>query len=92
MNSSKKKTTSINIRLKIAQRDLIDKAAESLGRSRSDFMLEEACRKAEEVLLDPLFFTVNKQIFKQFQTLLDRPLPVSERLKRLLKTKASWEN
>lgn len=35
-----KETVSINIRAKARQRDLIDHAAERLGRSRSDFMLE----------------------------------------------------
>jgi len=37
---------SINIRAKVRQRDIIDQAAERLGRSRSDFMLEAACRAA----------------------------------------------
>lgn len=91
MNPLKKESISINIRIKTTQRDLIDQAAERLGRSRSDFMLEAACRRAEEVLLDQLFFTVDEKTFKQFQALLDRPLPVSNRLKRLLKTKAPWE-
>ena len=50
---------SINIRAKIRQRDLIDQAAHRLGRSRSDFMLEVACRAAEDVLLDQAFFTVD---------------------------------
>ena len=42
----------ISIRAKAGQRDLIDQAADRLGRSRSDFMLEAACRQAENVLLD----------------------------------------
>jgi len=35
---------------------MIDHAAETLGKSRSDFMLELACREAEAVLLDRRFF------------------------------------
>ena len=35
-------SVSINIRAKVRQRDLIDQAADRLGRSRSDFMLEAA--------------------------------------------------
>ena len=34
---------SINIRARNAQRDLIDRAAEAIGKNRSDFMLEAAC-------------------------------------------------
>jgi len=84
-------SVSINIRAKAKQRDLIDQAAEHLGRSRSDFMLEAACREAEDVLLDQAFFTVDSGTFAQFQTLLDQPLPPTDKLRRLLKTKAPWD-
>ena len=84
-------SVSINIRAKAKQRDLIDQAAERLGRSRSDFMLEAACREAEVVLLDQAFFTVDDGTFAQFQALLDQPLPPTDKLRRLLKTKAPWD-
>ena len=82
------KPVSINIRAKARQRDLIDQAAERLGRSRSDFMLEAACREAEDVLLDQALFTVDAGTFAKFQALLDRPLPVTDKLRRLMSTKA----
>ena len=82
---------SINIRAKARQRDLIDQAAARLGRSRSDFMLEAACNKAEDVLLDQAIFAVNASTFVKFQELLDRPLPATDKLRRLLKSKAPWE-
>lgn len=84
-------SVSINIRAKAKQRDLIDQAADRLGRSRSDFMLEAACREAEDVLLDQAFFTVDESTFAQFQALLDKPLPPTDKLRRLLRTKAPWE-
>ena len=84
-------TVSINIRAKARQRDLIDQAAESLGRSRTDFMLEAACRRAEDVLLDRAYFTVDSATFSKFQVMLDRPLPATNRLRRLIKTKAPWD-
>lgn len=86
-----RESVSINIRAKARQRDLIDQAAERLGRSRSDFMLDAACCKAEDVLLDQAFFTVDASTFEQFQALLDRPLPATDKLRRLLKTKAPWD-
>ena len=82
---------SINIRAKARQRDLIDQAAQRLGRSRSDFMLEAACREAEDVLLDQAFFTVDAGTFAKFHALLDHPLPVSDKLRRLMSTKAPWD-
>ena len=84
-------SVSINIRAKTKQRDLIDQAADRLGRSRSDFMLEAACREAENVLLDQAFFTVDDGTFAKFQALLDNPLPPNDQLRRLLKTKAPWD-
>ena len=85
------KSVSINIRAETRQRDLIDLAAERLGRSRSDFMLDAACSKAEDILLDQAFFTVDAGTFEKFQALLDRPLPVTSKLRRLLLTKAPWD-
>jgi uncharacterized protein (DUF1778 family) len=85
-------SVSINIRARSRQRDLIDQAAERLGRSRSDFMLEAACREAESVLLDQTFFAVDAGTFARCQALLDRPLPPTDRLRRLLKTKPPWED
>ncbi len=86
-----REAVSINIRAKARQRDLIDQAAARLGRSRSDFMLEASCQKAEDVLLDQAYFTVDAGTFAKFQELLDHPLPPTDKLRRLLKTKAPWE-
>jgi uncharacterized protein (DUF1778 family) len=87
----RQETVSINIRAKARQRDLIDQAAERLGRSRSDFMLEAACREAQDVLLDQAFFIVDSDTFAAFRAMLDQPLPPTDKLRRLLKTKAPWE-
>ena len=86
-----KEAVSINIRAKAKQRDLIDQAANHLGRSRSDFMLETACREAENVLLEQTFFSVDAGTFAKFQALLDQPLPPTDKLRRLLKKKAPWD-
>jgi uncharacterized protein (DUF1778 family) len=86
-----KASISINIRAKAHQRDLIDQAADRQGRSRTEFMLDAACRAAEDVLLDQAFFTVDEEAFKQFRALIDKPLPKADKLRRLLKTKAPWD-
>jgi uncharacterized protein (DUF1778 family) len=91
MANAAAQAVSINIRAKARQRDLIDQAAERLGRSRSEFMLDAACREAEDVLLDQAYFTVDGAKFAEFQKLLDHPLPPNDRLRRTLKTKAPWE-
>ena len=52
---------SIYISAKAKQRDLIDQAASRLGLSRPEFILETACREAEEVLLVRLSFTQDNE-------------------------------
>ena len=42
----------INLRARPEQRELIDPAAQLLGKNRSDFMLEAACDKAQSALLE----------------------------------------
>ena len=82
----------INIRAKNQQRDLIDLAAKQQGRSRSEFMLDVACREAENFLLDQAFFTVNNhQKLDKLQSMFDEPFPASDQLVKLLKTKSPWE-
>ncbi|MDX8129981.1 DUF1778 domain-containing protein [Methylomonas sp. OY6] len=81
----------INIRAQRRQRDLIDQAAELLGKSRTDFMLETACREAEDVLLDQRVFTLDAAAFQKFQALLDAPPSENPKLRKLMATKAPWE-
>jgi uncharacterized protein (DUF1778 family) len=81
----------ISIRAKAGQRDLIDQAADRLGRSRSDFMLEAACRQAQDVLLDQTYFALDAKNFAAFGALLDKPPAPTDRLRRTLKAQAPWE-
>ena len=81
----------INLRASQKQKTLIDRAAEAVGRSRSDFMLETACREAEAVLLDRRYFALSEDAFKKFKALLDKPPKENPGLRRLLRTKAPWE-
>src|SRR2546426_494441 len=51
----------INLRANRRQRALIDRAAEALGKNRSDFMLEAACREANTVLVDRRFLLIDEK-------------------------------
>ena len=61
--SGQTRDININIRAQRNQRDLIDQAARILGKTRSDFMLETACREAEDVLLDQRVFVLDAEAF-----------------------------
>jgi uncharacterized protein (DUF1778 family) len=82
---------SINIRISQNQRDLIDRAATLQGKSRSEFMLESAHQKAQDVLLDRCFFDVNAEQFQQFMDRLDAPIMPNDNLHQLLTAKAPWD-
>lgn len=81
----------INLRANRKQRSLIDRAAEALGKNRSDFMLEASCREAESVLLDRRYFALDAETFGQFTAALDAPPADNPRLRRLLAEKAPWD-
>jgi uncharacterized protein (DUF1778 family) len=81
----------INLRALPQQRDLIDQAAHLLGKNRSDFMLEAACDKAQSVLLDQVFFSLDDEKFRQFTAMLDAPVQGNPGLERLLAVKAPWK-
>ena len=80
----------INLRARPEQRDLIDQAAALLGKNRSDFMLEAACERARAVVLDQVFFSLDRDKFQQFTALLDAPAPPSAGLQRLLAVQPPW--
>lgn len=81
----------INLRARPEQRELIDQAAQLLGKNRSDFMLEAACDKAQSVLLDQVFFKLDAEKFRQFAKLLDAPPAPNPGLERLMAVKAPWD-
>jgi uncharacterized protein (DUF1778 family) len=81
----------INLRASQKQKQLIDRAAELLGRTRSDFMLDTACREAETVLLDGRYFELSPETFKRFTAMLDKPPANNPKLRRLLQTRAPWD-
>lgn len=80
----------INLRAKPEQRDLIDQAANLLGKNRSDFMLEAACERASAVVLDQVFFSLDIEKFRQFTALLDAPTAPNAGLERLMAVQPPW--
>lgn len=80
----------INLRALPEQRELIDQAANLLGKNRSDFMLEAACERAQSVVLDQVFFSLDSKKFAQFTAMLDAPPTANPGLDRLREVKAPW--
>jgi uncharacterized protein (DUF1778 family) len=81
----------LNLRIPAAERNLIDRAAQSTGKTRTDFILEAARRAAEETLLDQALMVVSPEAYGEFVKRLDRPAQPNERLRRTMRSKAPWQ-
>ena len=90
MATSTKRDT-LNLRIKPAERSLIDQAARSLGKNRTDFVLDAARRAAEEALLDRAMVSVTPEAYAEFLARLDAPPQPNERLRRAMQTPAPWD-
>ncbi|EMH4163653.1 DUF1778 domain-containing protein [Pluralibacter gergoviae] len=84
---------SIHILARAPQRELIDMAANHVSKSRTDFILEAACREAQDVLLDRSLFLQGGEQFNEFLSALDAPLTQGRqaRIEDLMKRKSPWE-
>jgi uncharacterized protein (DUF1778 family) len=91
MSTDASRSAVVNLRLQAQARELIDRAAAALGKSRTEFMVEAARREAESVLLDRCYFTLDEKSFAAFKAALDKPPADNPRLRRLLRTPAPWD-
>ena len=88
--AAKPRRDTLNLRIPAAARNLIDRAAESAGKTRTDFILEAARRAAEETLLDRALMVVSPEAYAEFLKRLDqRPQP-NQRLQKTMRAKAPW--
>lgn len=85
------RTQTINIRVQAQLMNLIDQAADTLGQSRSAFMLERSVKAAEAVLLDQRLFVVDAATYEAFEAALDAPVQHNPKLAALLKKRAPWD-
>ncbi|PBB91092.1 CopG family transcriptional regulator [Mesorhizobium sp. WSM3864] len=85
------KRSTLNMRIKPEERGLIDEAARTLGKTRTDFILDAARRMAEDTLLDRTLLRVSPQAQAEFLSLLDAPAKSNERLSKLMNASLPWE-
>jgi len=90
-STTKVRRDTLNLRIPVAERNLIDRAAQSTGKTRTDFILEAARRAAEEALLDRALLVVSPAAYADFLQRLDQPARPNERLRRTMRSKAPWK-
>jgi len=86
-------TGTINLRISDREKALIDQAAQSIGKSRTAFILENSLRLAEEVILDRTRFTLDTEQWERLNKALDNP-PSEEQMRglgKLFAVKTPWQ-
>ena len=82
---------SINLRIGMQTRQLIDDAATVLGKTRTEFMIESARKVAIDVLLDQRLFVLDPKRYDAFVHALDNPAAPGPKLRNLLRRVPAWE-
>jgi len=85
------KRETLNIRIKPEERNLIDRAAKTRGKNRTDFILDAARLAAEDALLDQVVISVSAKAYSQFLARLDMPPKPNQRLRKTMQTPPPWE-
>ena len=80
----------LNLRISAAEHRLINRAAQSSGKTKTDFILGAARRAAEEALLDRTILSINSSAYAQFLARLDAPPKPNQRLRRSMRAKLPW--
>ena len=81
----------INVKASPDMCGLIDQAAKLTHRNRTEFVLEAAAQRAQEVILDQTLITLDPDRFQKFIDALDSSPASNPRLRRVLRTKTPWE-
>ena len=96
VNPSRKRASDVRsgrfgLRTTPAQAALIQYAAEATRKSVTEFVLNSACEKAEQTLLDRRLFMVDEQTWLAFQDALERQTQVKKVVQSLITEPAIWE-
>ncbi|MEN5059680.1 DUF1778 domain-containing protein [Luteimonas sp. TWI1416] len=85
------KRETLNLRIRVEDRALIDRAAKTLSKNRTDFVLAAARAAAEEALLDQATFHVDSKAYAAFLARLDQPPEPNVQLRTTMQTPAPWD-
>jgi len=81
----------IQIRASASLKAVLTHAAALRGQKLSEFMLDCACREAEDAILDQCTFLLDAEQHELFLAMLDSSPAPSEPLQELFRRKPAWE-
>lgn len=81
----------LSLRISEKDRKLIDKAAEALSKSRTEFMLDSARAAAADALLDRKLFVLGPVEFRKFERALEKAPAATDVLTKLRSRPSPWK-
>ena len=81
----------LSLRISDKDRKLIDKAADALNKTRTEFMLDSARAAATDALLDRRLFLLEPAEFRRFERALAKAPTSAEVLARLRRRPSPWK-
>ena len=86
-----RRTNRLNIRATKTEKKLLETAAARQDTTVSEFVLESACTRAEDILAEEKHFELSPAQWKDFTSALDRPIQLKPRLRKLLSEPSALE-
>jgi uncharacterized protein (DUF1778 family) len=83
--------TNVSMRMPQKTKDLIERAATTVNKSFSAFVVESAREHAIDVLLNQTVFNLSAEEAEAFAQVLENPPAPTEKLKALMHSNAPWE-
>lgn len=80
-----------NLRVTPGDQDLIDRAVQASGLTRTDFVLQAARAAAQNLLVEQTWLALEPQAFEAFCHQLDAPASPNERLQRTMAAPRPWQ-
>jgi uncharacterized protein (DUF1778 family) len=91
MSPTVTKSERLAVRLSEEQRELIDRAAETEGRTVTDFTVQATVAHARDVLADRRLFLLSDAAWTELNAILDRPASHHPRLEKLFDSPSIFE-
>lgn len=84
------KRDTLNVRIKPDDRELIQRAAQTSGKTITAFLMDAVRQMALDTLLDQRLFRVTPEVYEAFLCRLDAPSSSNKKLERLAHTPLPW--
>lgn len=81
----------LSLEISATERNLIDRAAKSAGKTPADFVLDAAYRAAEATLLDRTLKVEKPEVDAGIRKRLDQLAQPNERLRKTMRSKGPWQ-